>query len=412
MDFLRLQKPLTWGNEVEINLPLSKSISNRILILNALSKGKIYSLEYSEANDSKILKRILQTPEIEIYDAEDAGTALRFLIAFAACGEKSKIITGTDRMKSRPVLGLCNSLEILGAKIEYLENHGYPPLKVTPPIQGLNGKESILIDDKRSSQFISALMLIAPWVKNGISLRFQKDFPSFSYLELTSDIMKKAGFEVRLNEDSVYIPEQKINPTAIEIETDWSSASYFILFLLTGNWKNMVLKSVSLDSIQKDVEIIEFSKPLGLVVEAKGKDLLMKNSGLTSIGFEMHFDFSNNPDLAMTVILAYALKKIDFTVSGIENLVYKESNRIEALRTELGKIGVSLTQHGNQWKIDSSRLSFPKNIEIQTYKDHRIAMAFSVLSLYTDIQIENPEVVNKSFPNFWEELKLLGLYIH
>ncbi len=404
-----LKHSAKFENDIGVQIPLSKSISNRVLILEAISSRRIHAKSYSDSSDTNTLISCIQSINSDFLDAKDAGTTFRFLLALACLGKQEITISGTSRMKQRPIKGLVEVLQEMGAEIKYLEKKGFPPLKVSPPKYGLIAKKKLRIQDSSSSQFISALMLIAPAIKNGIHLSFSPNIPSYSYIEMTADILKKAEIDYELNEDYVKIPQQKLSEKniCIEIEKDWSSASYFFAMMACGSWGNIFLKGLSTKSIQRDKRIVEYMRPLGIAVEENKEGLILKKVK-PKINAKLIFDFKNNLDLSLTVILAYALNKIDISVKGIENLTFKESDRIASLKQELKKINVDFYKAGNYWQLQSSGLEIPKSVFLNTHNDHRIAMAFSVLAIHTKLEIDNPEVVNKSFPSFWEQLTYLG----
>lgn len=400
-------------NDVEISLPLSKSISNRVLILEAISSGSIYSKKYSDSSDTNTLISCIKNINSTFLDAKDAGTTFRFLVALASLSDHEITISGTTRMKKRPVKGLVEVLQNMGAEILYLEKKGFPPLKIKPPKNRLRTYSELKIHDTSSSQFISALMLIAPVVKNGIHLTFPPFMPSYSYIEMTAEILRQAEIDFELGDDFVKIPEQNLSEKkkCIEIEKDWSSASYFFSMMACGSWENIFLKGLSIKSIQRDTKIIEYFKPLGIAVE-ENKEGIMLRKVKPKTNAKLIFDFKDNPDLSLTVIVAYALNKIDIKVKGIENLVIKESDRIESLKLELRKINVDFYKVGNFWQLQTAGLNIPKSIYLNTYNDHRIAMAFSVLAIHSRLEIDNPAVVNKSFLGFWDQLTFLGLELN
>jgi 3-phosphoshikimate 1-carboxyvinyltransferase len=370
---LWLERPKIWPQNPEIILPLSKSISNRILILEALSGGRIKANEHSNAKDTLLLQKILKNPEEDIWNAQDAGTAFRFLTAYAATGNHPVVLDGTSRMRERPISPLAEALEYLGVLVEYLKKEGYPPLKVYPPENGLQSKSVVRFNDTKSSQFISALMLIAPVIKNGLRIAFPYPFPSFGYLELTAEVLCSAGLRVDLSESEVFVPEQSFQNTELQAESDWSSASYFYALFLAGEWKEMTLKNIDLQSSQPDSVVAGMYKELGVDSVQTSNDVNLLRSVKNDYK-NLELDFSNCPDIAMTLIVSCALKKINLRIKGIQNLIYKESNRIEILQRELSKINCSLTEEQGFWQLDSGNLNIPDEIEINPEHDHRIAL--------------------------------------
>jgi 3-phosphoshikimate 1-carboxyvinyltransferase len=393
----------------DIELPASKSESNRVLILKALSDGQNDIINVSEARDTKIMTELLNSKE-KILNAKDAGTVMRFMTAYLAITTTEEIIlTGTPRMKQRPIGILVDALESLGANIKYEEAVGFPPLSIRP----FSGQQSVEIEIRGdiSSQYISALIMIAPFLPDGIIINLIGKIGSLPYIQMTLDLLKEIGISYTFKENRIDIPAQKARFKSVEIESDWSAASYWYAFLtLSENLNKIHLKGLRKNSRQGDSILVSLFANFGIdsCFDPAGLTLLKNESEPKSL----RWDFSNCPDLAQTVSVVCAAKGIDAVFTGLESLRIKETDRIKALDTELSKFGCRLvSESSDKWKI-LGKISAPEEITtIETYHDHRMAMSFAPLSSLFDVKIRNPEVVNKSYPNFWNELKKVGIQI-
>ncbi|MBX2967332.1 MAG: 3-phosphoshikimate 1-carboxyvinyltransferase [Cyclobacteriaceae bacterium] len=383
-------------------LPASKSISNRVLIMNALSEGKSVLSNLSEANDTVLMKRLINSPDA-VLDVEDAGTTMRFLTACLAVRGKQKIITGTDRMKLRPIGLLVDALRELGARISYLEKEGFPPLK----IEAFEGQKTnqLTIRGDVSSQYISALMMIAPILPKGLLLTLTGKVGSRPYIDMTASLMRKFGIDVQVNEHVIEVAHQSYKPCEYRVEADWSAASYWFAFTALSEKAEIVLPNITMRSVQGDRVIADLMEQLGVKSEPRGSNLLLTKKDVHT---ELTFDFTHCPDLAQTVAVVCATKGIHGTFTGLESLRIKETDRIHALHQELQKIGAQLIETGAVWKLVPTQ-NIPDEIPIiNTYLDHRMAMAFAPLATLRNISIENPMVVRKSYPKYWDDLKTLG----
>lgn len=406
---------------IHINLPASKSIANRALIIkalverqNKLANDGLDISNLSNADDTQLLQNILngfkatdsrllatERGVIKI-DAGMAGTAYRFLTAFLAIQQGQFLLTGHQRMKQRPILPLVNALQKLGANITYVENQGYPPLQITgTPLNG----GSVEIDGSISSQFITALMLVAPYLKNGLIIDIKGGLVSYSYVQLTAEIMRHFGADVRLTPQKIQVKPKPYQAQAFAVENDWSSASYFYsIGALTG--QTIQLNKLHKNSLQGDVEIVNWFKYLGVNTQWINPNTLV----LTPVKREWNYiniDFINQPDMAQTIIALCVGLGLEGDFKGLQTLKIKETNRVVALQTEVAKFGYALIENGEVYTLKSTQtVSKTEKISIKTYNDHRMAMAFAPLQfIYPNLQIENPNVVSKSFPNFWKEFK-------
>lgn len=387
-------------------LPASKSISNRALIINALAGSKSSLHNLSDANDTQLMLRLVNSVNTEI-DVEDAGTTMRFLTAYFAITNQLKTMTGTERMKERPIGILVNALRLLGATVEYKEKDGYPPLEIKGFDRQKN--DSIRIRGDVSSQFISALMMVAPILPHGLILELEGKVGSRPYIEMTASIMQHFGVTCQLFDDRVVVTKQDYHPAEFTVESDWSAASYWFAFAALAERAEILLPRLQLDSLQGDCVVVDIMEQLG--VQAK-----LDHTGLLKLTKkeswkELRWDFSDCPDLAQTIAVVCTAKGIPGRFTGLESLRIKETDRIAALQNELQKIGGSLVEEDAEtWKlIPSSKL--PSSASFNTYKDHRMAMAFAPLATLMDVTIENKEVVRKSYPNYWNDLMSFGISV-
>ncbi len=391
-----------------IKLTASKSESNRALIIRALSGSNFNINNLAKADDTKTLEKLLNSPE-HILDVGPAGTTMRFLTAyFAALENSDKIITGSHRMLERPIGILAEALINLGAEINYLENKGYPPLHIKG--KKLSGWE-ITIDGSVSSQYITALVLISPQLLNGLKLHLQGKVASKPYIMMTLKMLEYFGIKSEWSGNTISIPPQPYIGREYTIEGDWSSASYFYcIAAFAGREVDLTIKGLKNESLQGDSAIAWIMADFGIRTEYGDNEIHLAKDG--NITKEFHYDFSNCPDIAQTVAVTCAGLEVNAALSGLESLKIKETDRVQALINEIKKSGTNIQEinhntleifHGNPVK---------EPIKIQTYKDHRMAMAFAPLAMLREsIIIDEPEVVSKSYPDFWDDLASLGFEI-
>ncbi len=387
----------------EIQITGSKSESNRLLILQKLF-GNIEIKNISNSQDTKLLQKALNSDEKTI-DIHHAGTAMRFLTSFFAVQEGvEKILTGSERMKQRPIKPLVEALKELGADIEYLENEGFPPLK----IKGKKlEKNFVEIPADISSQFITSLILVGGKLENGLTINLLGEITSKPYIEMTLKLLSEiSGKSIILKDKTIQIPNIKTQKTVFTVESDWSSASYFYSFS-TLNRQKITLKNFNKNSLQGDSRITEiYSQFFGIDTifnENQQKITLIPKSNF-SLPQSIQLNMNDCPDIAQTVCITASALKIPFEIGGLATLKIKETDRLSALQNELKKIGCETEITDSS--IKSVLYTKPeKNISIATYSDHRMAMAFAPYSLIQEIEIQNPEVVEKSFPDFWEFIK-------
>ncbi len=375
--------------ECEIDLPASKSISNRLLIIKALCKKPFSIKNLSKAEDTQVLSNALSLKQ-KIINVGAAGTSFRFLTSYlSTLAGKEFILTGSDRMKERPIKGLVDALIKLGANIEYLEKTGFPPLKIT----GRNLIGSMIeIDSSISSQFISSILLISPTIKEGITLTYSKKIVSKSYIEMTLNLMGEFGISYKWEKNMIKIAPQKYIERNYVVEADWSAASFWYeIAALSKNCK-IRLNGLNKNSIQKDNLIADLFKGLALKSIFGNKTVLIKKDNL--FYFPGKINLINNPDLYQPLkCTLFALNKT-CEITGVSTLKNKESDRIKSIKEELLKISCNKYQ-------------------LNTYQDHRMAMSLAPLCLrYGSLQINNVNVVRKSYPEFWEDLTKGGFKIN
>lgn len=380
-------------------LPASKSIANRVLILNALSGNASVLHNLSDANDTQLMLRHVNSAEKTI-DVEDAGTTMRFLTAYFAVTGKAKVLTGTHRMKERPIALLVEALRQLGAEIKYLEKDGFPPLETLGFRQ--QKTTSLEIRGDVSSQYISALMMIAPTLPQGLKLTLTGKIGSRPYIEMTASLMRQFGAEVVFKDDTVAVSPKRYTPATHTVESDWSAVSYWFAFAALAAEAEIRLPRLQPNSLQGDRVVADIMKDLGVSADLEDNGLLKLTK--TATAKEIQWDFTHCPDLAQTIAVVCAAKNVPGRFTGLESLRIKETDRIAALQNELRKIGADLIEEGAQWTLVPSK-ALPQSASFQTYKDHRMAMAFAPLATVMNVEIENPEVVRKSYPRFWDDLE-------
>ena len=427
--------------KVTVQLTGSKSESNRALIMEALSDGKIQVKNLSGAADTVTLNKILKerqrakvkiqnselqteksqvksenlklqfnnspltTHNLQLINVGPAGTAMRFLTAFCTLQPGEVILSGSERMLQRPVGILVDALRSLGADINYAAEEGFPPLKISGP---LSQKTSIVsVSGNISSQYLSALLLIAPKLPHGLKLIIENELTSRPYVEMTLAMLEQGGIRHEWDNQAITIAPQDFSDSVIHVEPDWSAASYWYAIAALSDEAEIFLPGLNAYSLQGDSRITEIMANFGITSQFKdGGVHLQKEAKKLE---RKIFDFKDCPDLAQTVIVCCAALGHDATFTGLETLRIKETDRIKALQSELEKIGVKLIEKNSTCKLDCSGLHFPDHLTIRTYDDHRMAMAFAPLALkIRKLEIEDADVVEKSYPDFWIDLEKAG----
>jgi len=402
--------------DTSIMLPASKSISNRALIIQALTKGGMMPENLSDCDDTEVIIRGLGK-QSEIIDIKAAGTAMRFMTAYLSATEGEHTLTGTERMKHRPIGILVDALRYLGAEIEYVGEEGYPPLHIKG--RQLEGGTLQIAGDV-SSQYISALLMIAPILTKGLELKLTGNIISRPYIDLTLHLMHEFGVAAEWSDfDTIRVKPQPYQQRAYTIESDWSAASYWyeILALTDNTLSKVALQGLKDGSRQGDSTVRYIFSLLGIKTSFKEKGvngmpeaLLTRHSRMLN---RMDYDFTNQPDLAQTLIAVCPVLGIPFHFTGLGTLKIKETDRIEAMKREMEKLGYILhEEEGTALSWTGERCEPMTQPTIDTYEDHRMAMSFAPLAIKLgEIRINNPEVVSKSYPHYWADLRKAGFKI-
>lgn len=402
--------------KAEINLPASKSISNRVLVIHSLSGGNATLHNLSDCDDTQVMINALRDMP-EVIDIKAAGTAMRFMSAYLSVTEGEHVITGTERMKHRPIGVLVDALRRLGADIEYVGEQGYPPLRI-------RGKQleggTLEVPGNISSQYISALLMIGPTLRNGLELRLTGDIISRPYIDLTLHVMHEFGCKIEWSSvDTISVKPQRYDDREYVVENDWSASSYWyeMLALSEDKENGVILPGLRDASRQGDSVVRYLYSLLGVKTAFKngdhGQDTKVALTRHFSALTRMDYDFINQPDLAQTFVVTCCALGIPFHFTGLASLKIKETDRIEALKTEMRKLGYVLRDVNDcELEWDGARCEAEDNPSIDTYEDHRMAMSFAPLAITLGcIRINNPEVVSKSYPNYWDDLRKAGFEI-
>lgn len=397
-----------------IHLTGSKSESNRALIIAALSKGLVKVDNLSDAADTVILNGILNDLKNNLQEGRQtvnvghAGTAMRFLTAYLSTLPQQFTLTGSSRMQERPIAILVDTLKTLGADISYAKNEGYPPLIING---GLNSQVAeVAIQGNVSSQYLSALLIIAPTLPLGLSLRIEGGLTSRPYVEMTLNMLASTGIEHNWTGDTIVIAPQKYHEATLVVEPDWSAASYWYSIAALADHAAITLPNLKEESLQGDSKIQEIMTALGVRTSRVPNGIDLKSG--TSVEVTEVLNLKDCPDLAQTIVVCAAAKGLNLSFTGLETLKIKETNRVLALQQELAKIGVTLNEDNEVYTLDCSALAFPEKVTFATYDDHRMAMAFAPLSLLIkEVEIEDYQVVEKSYPDFWKDLEKGGFTV-
>ena len=385
----------------------SKSESNRLLLLRAYtSYFKILNL--SDSDDTKLMISAIESDKEKI-NVGHAGTAMRFLTAyFSSITKKSKVLTGSDRMRQRPISILVDALKDMGCDIEYLEKNGFPPLKI-------NGKNiqsnSVSLSADVSSQYISSLMMLGVSLKNGLEIILSSKITSLPYILMTKKIIERIGGVVKIQDAKIFIEQfkEKVIPEQF-VESDWSSASYFFSLAALSESVKLTLSKFSKDSLQGDSKLIDIYKKFGVRTIFEDENIILKKNN-KSLPKSIHLNLIDNPDIAQTILITCLGLGIDCTLIGLHTLKIKETDRLVALKNEIEKFEVDKIEITGDSITLENNSDLKHDVTIDTYNDHRMAMSFAPLSLLVPINIKNPEVVTKSYFNFWNDLESLGFNI-
>ncbi len=404
---LHIKKSTIDNRQSKITITGSKSESNRLLLLQALFP-KLQIENVSNSDDSQLMTKAL-TSDSNLVDIHHAGTAMRFLTAFFSTQEGREIeLTGSKRMKERPIKILVDALNQLGASISYKENEGYPPLLIKG--QKIT-KHKVNLKANVSSQYISALLLIAAKLENGLELSLEGKITSVPYIEMTLSLLNQIGIETHFSDNVITVKpriENLEHPTGLVVESDWSSASYFYgIVALTEVGTSIELSSYKKNSLQGDSALARLYKDFGVETTFGENSIMLTKSRVIDNEMVIDFDLANSPDIAQTIsVTAFALGQ-ECKLKGLHTLKIKETDRLEALKAEIEKLGGVVEITEDALHLSASK-TINENISIATYNDHRMAMAFAPLALKVPIVIEDSAVVSKSYPAFWEDLKAIG----
>ncbi len=378
--------------------------------MNYLSGNTNQVKNISDSQDTKILQDLLSKAHKEaIFDVGHAGTCMRFLTALFSIIPGERILKGSDRMHQRPIGVLINALRELGAQIEYLEKEGYPPLK----INGTHLKGGIVsLSGNISSQYLSALMLIAPYLENGLKIKIENELVSKPYVDMTIKIMQDFGVEVTFLDKTIQIKSGAYNQKEYQVESDWSSASYWYEAVTFCNDAEVEIQGLKYDdSLQADSIIRELFLDFNVETKKTLNGIIVKK-GTRKLTLEPTYNFLKCPDIAQTIACTSILNDSEIILTGLKTLRIKETDRILALVTELRKLGILIKEEDENIIVFKSKCISKNNVVIQTYNDHRMAMAFASMVFFLgEISIENPEVTIKSYPSFWKDLASVGVKI-
>lgn len=389
----------------DLILPPSKSISNRALIIQALCQSKPKLLNLSQSSDTQSLVQALQTTSKTI-DIGDAGTSMRFLTAYLSQQEGSYILTGSDRMKERPIGHLVEALNSIGADINYLEKDGFPPLAING--KALEGGK-VDISTSVSSQFVSALLLIAPTLKKGLSLSLKGELLSKPYIKMTLDIMRYFGIQSSWINNTIQVEPQNYVSKDLKVESDWSALAFILQAMSIAKSAQVSISGLSKDSWQGDSYVLNLFEKFGLQYKFKDEKLYLKKLNKDLNG-DYNVNLIDTPDLAQAYCCTLSALSKSAKIKGLNNLKLKESHRLKALHMELNKIGQHSRYSEDTIQLKSSVLHTPTE-SFDSHNDHRMAMCLAPFALLFDIKIKNIEVVNKSYPSYWEDLKKMGFTI-
>ncbi len=401
------QAPKASGKVETICLPASKSISNRALIISALTGGCTIS-NVADCDDTNAMRQALVSPHAQTVNIGAAGTAMRFLTAYFAMQPwRTVTLDGSPRMRRRPIGELVEALRHCGAEIDYIGEEGFPPLGIDG--RHLEAQAPLRMRGNVSSQYVSAMMMIAPMMKSGLTIEIEGGLTSRPYVEMTAALMRHFGAEVTVGEAEIAIAAKPYKENALTVESDWSAASYWYEIKALCPDLQIVLKGLSKGSLQGDSRIAEYFRNFGVETVYTSEGVELKSSP-DSITKNLALDLSSQPDIAQTIVVTACLMGIPFRIDGLATLRIKETDRLEALRSQLASLGYAIEVIGDtalSW--DGSRIAADPNPQILTYDDHRMAMAFAPAAVCVPgLTILDAAVVSKSYPDYWQHLEQVG----
>ncbi|MDD3876025.1 MAG: 3-phosphoshikimate 1-carboxyvinyltransferase [Bacteroidales bacterium] len=399
-----------------INLPGSKSLSNRVLMIKAMCEGSFEIANLSDSDDTLVLKSLLEkisgthSDDIPVLDCHDAGTVARFLLSFLALTSVERyVLTGSERLQERPMADLTDALIKMGSQIEFLKKKGFLPLEIIPPVKI---KSEVSLNCETSSQFASSLLLVAPILPKGLKLELTGHLASKPYLDMTLSVMSDFGIVYKFEDNIIHIPPQKYQAVDFYVEPDWSAVACWYQMAAMSKDCNIVMENLKCESKQGDSILTSLYQKLGVETKEGLHGLELTKTNRICDRFE--FNFVNNPDLFPSLAVCCTMLNIPARLQGLNNLKHKESNRVDAVINELRKMNANI-----RFETDTSEVIInpaelkPPETAFETYNDHRIAMALAPCALiYDNIILKNPNVVKKSYPGFWLELKKCGFNIN
>jgi len=403
MSPVKLKKNIGFASGVVV-MPSSKSLSNRAIIIRGISGHHFNIHHLSEADDTQNLLAMIHSTSNNI-DVGPAGTNMRFLTSYYAIQPGTKQIGGTERLNKRPISDLVNCLNQMGAKITYVQQNNFPPLFIEGAT--LTGGK-INIEGNKSSQFISSILMVAPYISGGIELEIKGKVVSEPYIDMTLELMKYFGINYKIEKNIICINEQNYIPKDYTVEGDWSSAAMWYAFIAGAKPGTYIhIKNISLNSLQGDKKCAEYFSHLGVSTQTVDEGIEISKTGIPNT--ILSFDLTHQPDLFPPLVVSCVLNGVLATFTGLDTLPQKESNRIEAMANELKKLNVEL-EYTNTYFSIKNYLKTPTHVMFDTYNDHRMAMSLSAISqMGVEVTIHQPEVVSKSYPSFWQHLKSIEI---
>ena len=391
----------------DVSISGSKSESNRLILLRAYtSYFKIFNL--SDSDDTQLMLSAIESDKKEI-NIGHAGTAMRFLTSYySSISENSKVLTGSNRMRQRPISILVDALIDLGCDIEYIEKRGFPPLKI-------NGKNilnnSVTLPADVSSQYISSLIMLGVSLENGLKIKLSSEITSLPYILMTKKIVERIGGIIKIDDKDITIEpfKEKVIPEQF-VESDWSSASYFFSIAALSNSATLTLSTFFKDSLQGDSKLVDIYKIFGIETKFEEDHIILRKNKI-DLPKSINLNLKDSPDLAQTIIITCLGLGVDCTLNGLHTLKIKETDRLIALKNEIEKFNVDKVEITKNSITLENNSNLKHEVVIETYNDHRMAMSFAPLSLKVPLKINNPEVVTKSYINFWNDLESLGFNI-
>ena len=396
LDSLRL------SDEISVQLPSSKSISNRLLIIHKIANSNVTIENISDADDTRILNQLLESDAKKV-NCGLGGTAIRFFLAYCYLINREVVVSGEEPLKKRPINPLVDALRYLGAEVDYLDKENYPPVHLKSTAKENN---QVVFDVNISSQFVSALLLISPYFPNGLSIQLPLNQVSFSYINMTMALMQMNGVAVDVHENKIIVSQQEYKPIVYKVSADWSAAIYWIGFIAIASKGKVLLNDLKIENLQGDEALLSWLKYFGITYSLTEDGIVFEKSQSRFVA-DLNLDLSDNPDLAQPLAVIAAALGIKASFTGLSTLKHKESDRILAIATELNKAGAEVIGTDDCLEIRGRiNKELLKEITFDTYHDHRMAMSLAMLAALGEcVSLNNPEVVSKSYPTFFNQLE-------